>query len=566
MQEMILRRLINLVVPFVLTISLFCVAFSASAQTVGVDVSGAVKEGWKGLEGTKVTLYKNGSVDQSLVTTSNGKFKFFFEANATYIIDVSKLGYVAKKIAFNTEVPADIPMVWDFDFIVELFQDQSGLDKAIFTNPVAKVQYSQQHNEFDYDLDYSMEFQKQEEEVFAELEKINEDKYQEDENLRKEAEKLVKEQAKELAAAQKEEQEAEKKRLIEEEKQRKQAEAEAARLEQEQRAKAEEEEKAKETQYAALITEADKLAQDEFFTEAKAKLEQATRIFPDKNDLNEKLADMDRSIAKFKMEQEERKKRIDQFDEMMAQAEELESKQKFEAAINLYETAADLNPDSEMPIFKMNELTKKINELVRIEQEKREKQEQFAALLADAKKAEEAKDYDNAKKILIQATELLPEENEPKERIKAIDEILEQLATERKEEAELNAKYAELLASGDHFVASQKLTEAQAKYQEASVLKPEEKTAQDKLVQVKGLMAEVAKKEAELAQQQEDFARLISEGGELQSTSKFEEAEGKFKQALRLNVDNEVANQRIASISKQLEELAKKKKEEEQYN
>ncbi len=77
-----------------------------------MDVSGAVKEGWKGLDGTKVTLYKNGSVDQSLVTTSNGKFKFFFEANATYIIDVSKSGYVAKKIAFNTEVPADIPMVW----------------------------------------------------------------------------------------------------------------------------------------------------------------------------------------------------------------------------------------------------------------------------------------------------------------------------------------------------------------------------------------------------------------------------------------------------------------------
>jgi len=81
---------------------------------------------------------------------------------------------------------------------------------------------------------------------------------------------------------------------------------------------------------------------------------------------------VDKSIAKVKMEQEERNKRINQFEEMMAQAEELESKQKFEAAINLYETAADLNPDSEMPIFKMNELTKKINELVRVEQEKRE--------------------------------------------------------------------------------------------------------------------------------------------------------------------------------------------------
>ena len=49
-------------------------------------------------------------------------------------------------------------------------------------------------------------------------------------------------------------------------------------------------------------------------------------------------------------------------------------------------------------------------------------------------------------------------------------------------------------------------------------------------------MAEVAKKEAEMAQQQEDFARLISEGGELQSTAKFEEAEDKFKQIGRAHV------------------------------
>jgi hypothetical protein len=563
---MILRRLINLAVPFVLTISLFCLTFSASAQTSGLDVSGSVKEAWKGLDGTILTLYKNGSVDQSLTTSSNGKFNFFFEANATYMLDVSKPGYVTKKIAFNTEVPADISMVWDFDFIVELFQDQSGLDKAIFINPVAKVQYSERYNEFDYDLDYSMEFQKQEEEVFAELEQMQEDKYKEEEKLRTEAEKLVKEQVKDLAAAQKTEQDAEKKRLAAEAKQRKEAEADAKRIAEEQKTKGEAEEKAKENQYAALITEADKLAQDELFTEAKAKLDQASRIFPDKNDLNEKLADMDRSIAKVKIEQEERKNRISQFDELMVQAEELESKEKFEAAITLYKMAADLNPDSEMPIFKMNELTKKINELVRIEQEKREKREQFDVLFADAKKSEEVKDYEKAKNFFSQATELLPEENEPKERIQAIDKILEQLAGERKKEEEINTKYVEFIANGDQLVASQKLIEAKAKYQEAIALRPEEKTALDKLAQIKGLIAEAANKETELAQEQEDFAKLISEGGKLQSASEFENAEKKFQEALKLNVDNEAANQRIASLAKQLEEIARKKKEEEQYN
>jgi len=94
---------------------------------------------------------------------------------------------------------------------------------------------------------------------------------------------------------------------------------------------------------------------------------------------------VDKSIAKVKMEQEERNKRINQFEEMMAQAEELESKQKFEAAINLYETAADLNPDSEMPIS--NEWVDQENQRIGTGWTgKTRKQEQFAALMADAKK------------------------------------------------------------------------------------------------------------------------------------------------------------------------------------
>jgi hypothetical protein len=213
---MILRRLINPALIVIIAISVFSVSLPALAQDKGLDITGSVREGIRGLQGTELTLIKNGSVDKSFTTTSNGKFKFFFDVNAHYILDVSKPGYVSKKIEFNTEVPAEFMAVWDFDFIVELFQDQSGLDKAIFSNPVAKIQYSRRHNEFDYDLDYTMEFQKQEEKVFEELEKLNEERYLEEERQRKEAKQVAMAKSKQLANAQKA---AEKVRASEEEKQ-----------------------------------------------------------------------------------------------------------------------------------------------------------------------------------------------------------------------------------------------------------------------------------------------------------------------------------------------------------
>ena len=123
---MIVRRLIHTFFTVLLLFSFSCVTNQAFAQEKGLSITGAVKEGWKGLDGTKLTLIKNGAVDKTFVTTANGKFEFFFDVNATYILDVSKPGYVGKKIAFNTEVPPEFMSVWDFDFIVELFQDQSG--------------------------------------------------------------------------------------------------------------------------------------------------------------------------------------------------------------------------------------------------------------------------------------------------------------------------------------------------------------------------------------------------------------------------------------------------------
>jgi hypothetical protein len=241
-----------------LLVVLFFAAFASNglAQERHVAISGSIKQDRKNLEGVKLTLLKNGRAGQAFTTPSSGKFAMPLDVNSEYILEVYKVGYVTKRIAFNTKVPDDMQMTWSFDFVVDLFQDLEGLDKAIFVNPVAKVEFNEQFGEFDYDLDYSMEFQKAEVEVFKQLEQISKDQASE-------------QKAQQIAA-----QQAEKDRAINEERLRKEAEAkmiaqakaaEDARKSQEAAAKkAEEERIAKEA--AAKAAEEAKKAE-----EAKAK-------------------------------------------------------------------------------------------------------------------------------------------------------------------------------------------------------------------------------------------------------------------------------------------------------
>ncbi len=565
--------------------------FSASvlvAQERGIDISGSVKEGWKGLEGAKLTLYKDGRLDQTIVTPANGKFKFFFQPNATYLLDVSKAGYVAKKIEFNTAIPAEVSMVWDFDFIVELFQDQSGLNKAIFTNPVAKVQYSERHNEFDYDLDYSMEFQKQEEKVFEELEKLKEEKDLEAERLRKEAERLAKEEAKQLAEAEKRKQaeaeaaarleaeqaaaeakakaEAEKQRLAEEERKRKEAEEEARRLAEEQRAKEAAELKAKEDEFAAQLKEADQLLAKGEYEQAKAKLEQASRIFPDRKETAAKLEQAKQGMAKLKAEQEERERKEKQFSDLMAQAADLVSKEKYEAAINIYETAADMNPNSNEPVVKLKELKETIAAIAKQEQEKIQQKQKFDQLIADAQRSEAAQKYEQARGPYQDALDVMPEAEMPKERIKAIDAILAEMAKKQKEEQERNAKITALLADGDKMAGSGEFQQALSKFNDVLALDPENKEAQERLNSLKAQIQEQERKKQELAQKQEQFTKLISEGGTLQSSQNFESAKQKYQEAAKLGVDDGAAKARLQEVEQLIAEAEKKARELDKLN
>jgi len=152
---------------------------------------GKLKIEWGANEQTKITLYQDGKEIDTYFTTDNGKFEFVLQLNHLYLFHFEKAGYVAKKVEFNTQVPAkvtsdpDFEPFQDFDFNVTLFKTYPEVDTMFFVNPVGKIRYEASINDFDYDKEYTLEIIKRMEEIEDQIkQKHEEDEKNKDKDIK----------------------------------------------------------------------------------------------------------------------------------------------------------------------------------------------------------------------------------------------------------------------------------------------------------------------------------------------------------------------------------------------
>jgi len=218
-----------------ISLVLFFLSTAASSQMV-MDISAKlVVKGGSAKDGI-IKLYENGNLIENYVSDRSGKFSVSLDLNKDYIIEFAKEGYVTKKINIDTRIPDDFGQgkINLFSFAVELFQQYDEVNTVVFKQPVAKIKFYKQYNDFSYDTDYSKEILTKIQDTEKELEKAHEKKLQ-DEKVQNLA------QQQQALAAKKAQDDAEKARIMAQEKAaaeaRKKAEDEAKRKAEEEKAK-----------------------------------------------------------------------------------------------------------------------------------------------------------------------------------------------------------------------------------------------------------------------------------------------------------------------------------------
>lgn len=209
-------------------------------------------------------------------------------------------------------------------------------------------------------------------------------------------------------------------------------------------------------------------------------------------------------------------------------ADEYFSKGDYLNAKASYQVASQLAPDQQYPKDRMKEsieLLRKQLELKSVYEEK----------VSYADKLYGEGSYENAIRAYEEAAKVMPSQEYPGKQIDLIRETMAREAEDRK-------RYDELIGQGDALYASESYQDARLKYEEASTLLPGRQEAADKL-------KDVDNKLEEIAAQQSGYEKAISEAEMYHARKDYENELRSYEEAARLMPDEPLPRIKISELN-----------------
>jgi hypothetical protein len=243
----------------------------------------------------------------------------------------------------------------------------------------------------------------------------------------------------------------------------------------------------------------------------------------------------------------------DQYSSVIARGDQLLASRSYDQARIEYVNAGNLKPAEQYPKERIAEIDKHLGEAAA----KKALDEQYAKTIADADKLFIEKAWDQARLLYVQSGELKPAETYPKTRINEIDKILAELAKQKALDEEYNAS----IASADSLFREKALDMARVGYVKAGGLKPVE-------VYPKSRIAEIDKQLADLASRKaidDQYNNAIAAADKFFGEKDYEQARTGYINAGKIKPSEIYPKEKITEIGTLLAEIAKQKALDDQY-
>ena len=185
--------------------------------------------------------------------------------------------------------------------------------------------------------------------------------------------------------------------------------------------------KAKQDAYDKSIADGDKAYNAKDYATAKTNYQTAIAVFPEKTYAKQRID----AIDKIQKDQ----KNDEDYKAMLDDANDLYSKKMYDQAIAKYKSAALIKPGETFPNEKIKEINSVLAKNDADKQKQLQDEKNFNEAIAQANNLYDKAQYDAAKKIYEQASAIMPNENYPKQRISKINEIKSSLAKAEKTQA-----------------------------------------------------------------------------------------------------------------------------------
>lgn len=291
--------------------------------------------------------------------------------------------------------------------------------------------------------------------------------------------------------------------------------------------------------YNSRINEADSLYLEKSYEKAKTAYNEALVIIPDDSYSSDMIARIDETLNS------DEYKSLKNFLNLLEEAKELESNNKYDESLAKYKSALKQNPSDEFTSQKIDYLTDLINN----RNKEIELNAQYTALLSKGDSSASGEDFYTALDYYTQAYNLIPNRNEAKDKKestqKRINEIEAQLALEKQKWDEY---YNEAMSAAQAFMNESNYPEAIKEYNKALRFKENDPTATQALKNATQL------NDARLATLMNEYEQYISNADNQYNTNNLDKAIEYYSKALALNTGNTYPADMIDKISIMLQE------------
>ncbi|MCD4665826.1 MAG: hypothetical protein K8R68_11200 [Bacteroidales bacterium] len=289
-------------------------------------------------------------------------------------------------------------------------------------------------------------------------------------------------------------------------------------------------EKVKE-EYEQVVVSADRLFNLKYYENAKREYEKAALAKPDEDYPNSRIKEIETILLK-----------KNEFDQLVADADELYITKDLESAKMKYQASLKIYPGESYPKGMIDKINTTLNSL-------KDKDELYQKSIADADGFFNSGDYTNAIKEYENAATIKSVEQYPQTKIIEINTILSKTETDRLE-------YSNAVKRGEQYIAEKDYFSAKDEFEKASALKPGESYPKEKLSEIGIILSEHLT-------QQNAYDQLIAYADQLFAEKKYNLSKDEYQKALDLRPKEKYPQERITEITAV---LATKTKENKGYD
>ncbi len=278
--------------------------------------------------------------------------------------------------------------------------------------------------------------------------------------------------------------------------------------------------------YQNLIEQGDQAIDELLFNEALGLFNQALEIRPSEQYPKTKITEINGLLAEQRKNQEDQKN----YNDAMSEGERMYSKQFFDRALTSFENALSYKPGDIKATRRIEETKKQMkNILNRME---------FDKFIAAADKAYKKEDYPEALSNYEQALELVPDEPRTKKRVEEISQILYTLNN-----------FNEFVSQADKQFDAESYATAKSLYEKANELKAGDKHVQERIAEIAQIIAQQGV--------DEQYAQLIEQADNMLALKNYEDARGKYTEALQIKPKEQYPKDKLDEIASTLAEIAR---------